>query len=56
MHVAFLGVRPRLLAHGHYHVADGTTVSLPHAAYMDRIWSLKCGGGETTSAASIGRR
>ena len=29
MHQAFLGVHPRLFAHGRYHVSDETTVELP---------------------------
>ncbi|MFT3873609.1 MAG: hypothetical protein QM714_13350 [Nocardioides sp.] len=44
MHDAFLGVRPRLFAHGHYHVIDETTADLPDATYETRIWSLNCDG------------
>jgi hypothetical protein len=44
MHVEFLGVRPRLLAHGHHHVIDETTVELPEATYETKIWSLNCDG------------
>jgi hypothetical protein len=44
MHEAFGGVRPRLFAHGHYHVADEATVALPDTAYETRIWSLNCDG------------
>ena len=44
VHQAFLGVRPRLFAHGHYHVVDEATVELPDATYETRIWSLNCDG------------
>lgn len=44
MHEAFLGVLPRLFAHGHYHVVGGATVSLPGRDYDTRIWSLNCDG------------
>lgn len=44
MHEAFLGVRPRLFAHGHYHVADETTVAVPDATHETQIWSLNCDG------------
>lgn len=37
---AFLGVCPRLLVHGHHHVAGETTVRLPGADYDTTIWSL----------------
>lgn len=44
MHQAFLGVHPRLFAHGHYHVSDETTVELPDTDHRTRIWSLNCDG------------
>ncbi|GAA1506063.1 hypothetical protein [Nocardioides humi] len=44
MHDAFLGVAPRLFAHGHYHVSGETTVELPGRDYDTRIWSLNCDG------------
>lgn len=44
MHEAFLGVRPRLFVHGHYHVVDEAAVALPDATYETRIWSLNCDG------------
>ncbi len=44
MHEAFLGVRPRLFAHGHYHVADEVVVALPDTTYDTRLWSLNCDG------------
>lgn len=44
MHQAFLGVRPLLFAHGHYHVSDETTVELPATGYPTKIWSLNCDG------------
>lgn len=37
---AVLGVRPRLLAHGHFHVAGETDVRLPGADHDTTIWSL----------------
>ncbi len=37
---AVLGVRPRLLAHGHFHVAGERVVRLPHAPAETTIWSL----------------
>jgi hypothetical protein len=37
---AVLGVRPRLLAHGHFHVAGQASVRLPGAAHETTIWSL----------------
>jgi len=37
---AVLGVKPLLLAHGHFHVAGETTVRLPGAAHDTTIWSL----------------
>ncbi|MFT4011382.1 MAG: hypothetical protein QM655_15205, partial [Nocardioidaceae bacterium] len=41
---AFLGVAPRLFAHGHYHLTDQTTTTLPGRDYDTRIWSLNCDG------------
>lgn len=41
---AFLGVRPRLLIHGHYHVSGERTVRLPGADFETRIWSLDMNG------------
>lgn len=41
---AFLGVKPRLFAHGHYHVAGEAVVQIPDADYPQRIWSLDCDG------------
>ena len=37
---AVLGVRPRLLVHGHFHVAGEAEVSLPGADHCTTIWSL----------------
>jgi hypothetical protein len=37
---AVLGVRPMLLAHGHFHVAGEAVVRLPGAAHETTIWSL----------------
>jgi hypothetical protein len=37
---AVLGVRPRFLAHGHFHVAGEGTVQLPQASVPTTIWSL----------------
>jgi hypothetical protein len=37
---AVLGVRPRLLAHGHFHVAGEAVVRLPSAVHDTTIWSL----------------
>ena len=37
---AVLGVKPLLLAHGHFHVAGETVVRLPDAAHDTTIWSL----------------
>lgn len=37
---AVLGVRPRLLAHGHFHVADEDRVRLPGGDADTTIWSL----------------
>ncbi len=37
---AVLGVRPRLLAHGHFHVAGEADVRLPSADHDTTIWSL----------------
>lgn len=44
MHDAFLGVAPRLFAHGHYHVVGEATVALPGRDYDTQIWSLNCDG------------
>lgn len=41
---AVLGVRPRLLAHGHFHVAGETVVRLPGAEHDTTIWSLGAHG------------
>jgi hypothetical protein len=35
-----VGVRPLLLAHGHFHVAGQAAVRLPDAAHDTTIWSL----------------
>ena len=37
---AVLGVRPRLLAHGHFHVPGEAEVRLPGADHDTTIWSL----------------
>ena len=37
---AVLGVRPLLLAHGHFHVTGQAVVRLPRAAHETTIWSL----------------
>ena len=37
---AVLGVKPLLLAHGHFHVAGQAAVRLPGTAYETKIWSL----------------
>lgn len=37
---AVLGVKPLLLAHGHFHVAGETSLRLPGAAHDTTIWSL----------------
>jgi hypothetical protein len=37
---AVLGVRPLLLAHGHFHVADEDRVRLPGAEHHTTVWSL----------------
>lgn len=37
---AVLGVRPRLLAHGHFHVAGEDRVRLPGAGHDTTVWSL----------------
>lgn len=44
MHDAFLGVAPKLLVHGHYHVAGEATVALPERHYDTKVWSLNCDG------------
>lgn len=41
---AVLGVRPRFLAHGHFHVADEDRVTLPGADDPTTIWSLAARG------------
>lgn len=41
---AVLGVRPRLLAHGHFHVAGETAVRLPGADHDTTVWSLAANG------------
>lgn len=46
MHDAFLGVAPRLFAHGHYHVAGEATFALPGRDYDTRIWSLNFDGAD----------
>jgi hypothetical protein len=46
MHDAFLGVAPRLFAHGHYHVVGEATFTLPGHDYDTRVWSLNCDGVE----------
>jgi hypothetical protein len=38
--LAFEGVKPRLLVHGHYHVADSTTVTIPGADHDTRVVAL----------------
>lgn len=37
---AFEAVAPRLFVHGHYHVADQTTVAVPGAEHDTRVWAL----------------
>lgn len=41
---AVLGVRPRLVAHGHFHVAGEAVVRLPEAGHDTTIWSLAANG------------
>ena len=41
---AVLGVRPRLVAHGHFHVAGEAVVRLPGADHDTTIWSLAANG------------
>lgn len=41
---AFLGVRPRLLVHGHYHCSGQATMRLPGADYETTVWSLNMQG------------
>jgi len=41
---AFLGVRPRLLVHGHYHCSGQATMLLPGADYDTTVWSLHMQG------------
>lgn len=45
---AVLGVRPRLLAHGHFHVAGETAVRLPGADHDTTVWSLAARGDRGT--------
>jgi hypothetical protein len=42
---AFLGVKPRLFVHGHYHVFDEAEVALPECNHTCHIVSLNCDGG-----------
>lgn len=44
MQEAFLGVAPRLFAHGHYHVVDETPVRPPDVDHDTDVWSLNCDG------------
>jgi hypothetical protein len=37
---AVVGVKPLLLAHGHFHVAGQTVVRLPGSAHDTTVWSL----------------
>ena len=39
-----LGVRPRLVAHGHFHVAGEAVVRLPGADHDTTIWTLPANG------------
>lgn len=41
---AFLGVKPRLLVHGHYHCSGQASMRLPGADYDTRVWSLDMQG------------
>ena len=41
---AFLGVKPRLLVHGHYHCSGQATMRLPDTAYETNVWSLHMQG------------
>jgi hypothetical protein len=41
---AVLGVRPRLVAHGHFHAAGEAVVRLPEAEHDTTIWSLAANG------------
>lgn len=43
---AFLGVKPRLVVHGHYHCSGETTVRLPGTDHDTTIWSLHAQGHE----------
>lgn len=47
---AFRAVRPRLLVHGHHHLADRTTVRLPDAAWDTEIVSLAMAGRPRSAA------
>ena len=40
----FLGVQPRVLAHGHYHLGDEALVDLPDRDHGCRVFSLACDG------------
>lgn len=44
MNEAFLGVAPRLFAHGHYHVRGTGSWHLPGSAHETTIWALHCDG------------
>ena len=41
---AFLGVKPRLLVHGHYHCSGELTMRLPGTEYETTVWSLDMQG------------
>jgi hypothetical protein len=41
---AVLGVTPRLLAHGHFHVAGEAVVRLPGSTHDTTVWSLAANG------------
>lgn len=43
---AVVGVRPLLLAHGHFHVAGEASVRLPGSPHDTTIWSLAANGDE----------
>lgn len=38
--------RPRLLVHGHYHVADEAVVHVDGAEHDTRVWSLAANKGD----------
>lgn len=44
MSEAFLGVRPKLFVHGHYHVAGEALVQIPGVDHQTQVWSLDCEG------------